>query len=192
VPTSSFLAPLGTKAPDFDLPSVAGPRVTLADLTGDALLVVFLCNHCPYVRHVESALATLTSEYADRGLSTVGIASNDTTVAPDDDPAGLATQVQRAGFTFPYLLDTTQEVALAYHAACTPDFFLFDRDRLLAYRGAFDLSRPKTDIPVTGALLRTAIDLVLAGQPVPEPHQPSAGCGIKWRPGNEPGPVSFG
>ena len=118
--------------------------------------------------------------------------SNDTTIAPDDDPAGLATQVQRAGFTFPYLLDTTQEVALAYHAACTPDFFLFDRDRLLAYRGAFDLSRPRTDVPVTGELLRGAIDLVLAGQPVPEPHQPSAGCGIKWRPGNEPGPVTFG
>ncbi|OLB77629.1 MAG: thioredoxin family protein [Actinobacteria bacterium 13_2_20CM_2_71_6] len=185
---SSFLAPLGTPAPEFVLPSVAGPEVKLADLTGPALLVVFLSNHCPYVRHVESGLAALVGEYAGKGLVTVGIASNDTGISPTDDVAGLAGQVERAGFTFPYLVDSGQDVAVAYHAACTPDFFLYDSARRLAYRGAFDLSRPGNGLPVTGELLRDAIDKVLGGEPVPEPHQPSTGCGIKWRPGNEPGP----
>jgi peroxiredoxin len=186
VAVSSFLVPLGTPAPDFDLPSVAGPRVKLADLTDPALLVVFLCNHCPYVQHVESVLASVTTEYAGRGLSTVGIASNDTTAYPDDDVAGLAGQIERAGFTFPYLLDATQDVAKAYRAACTPDLFLYDGARRLAYRGAFDTSRPRNGVPVTGELLRDALERVLRGEPVPEPHQPSSGCGIKWRQGNEP------
>jgi peroxiredoxin len=188
---SSFLVPLDTPPPDFDLPSLAGPNVKLADLTGPALLVVFLSNHCPYVRHMEAALAGFTAEYAAQGLSTVAISSNDTTISPDDDAAGLAAQVERTGFTFPYLLDTTQEVARAYHAACTPDFFLYDAARRLAYRGAFDTSRPGNTIPVTGELLRDAVARVLAGGRVAEPHQPSSGCGIKWRPGNEPDAVTF-
>jgi peroxiredoxin len=182
VAVSSFLVPLGTPAPDFDLPAVAGSRVKLADLTAPALLVVFLSNHCPYVRHVESGLAAFAAEYAGRGLATVGIASNDTTVSPDDDAAGLTAQIDRAGFTFPYLLDGAQDVARAYQAACTPDFFLYGADRRLAYRGAFDLSRPGNGVPLTGELLRDAVQRVLRGEPVAEPHQPSSGCSIKWRP----------
>jgi peroxiredoxin len=183
---NSLMVPLGTPAPDFTLRSLDGPKVSLADLDGTALLVMFLCNHCPYVRHVESTLGPLVAEYADRGLSAVGITSNDTDLYPDDGPEGTAAQAARAGFTFPYLLDADQSAAAAYHAACTPDFFLYDADRRLAYRGAFDGSRPRSDEPVTGALLRAAIEHVLAGEPVPEPHVPSMGCGLKWRPGNEP------
>jgi peroxiredoxin len=183
---NSLMVPLGTPAPDFTLPSLDGPKVSLADLDGTALLVMFLCNHCPYVRHVESTLGPLIAEYADRGLSAVGITSNDTDQYPDDGPDGTATQAARAGFTFPYLLDADQSVAAEYHAVCTPDFFLYDADRHLAYRGAFDSSRPRSEEPVTGDLLRAAIEHVLAGEPVPEPHVPSMGCGLKWRPGNEP------
>ncbi|MFC0531890.1 thioredoxin family protein [Phytohabitans kaempferiae] len=188
---SSFLVPLGTPAPDFALPSVAGPEVKLADVSAPALLVVFLSNHCPYVRHVESAFGAFAAEYADKGLATIAISSNDVENYPDDDVPGLAGQVERAGFTFPYLVDTSQEVAKAYGAACTPDFFLYDGQRRLVYRGAFDEARPKNDVPVTGDLLRAAADAVLRGEAVPEPHVPSLGCGIKWRPGNEPEPVSF-
>lgn len=186
---TSTLAPLGTPAPDFTLASITGSQVALGDFKGPALLVAFLCNHCPYVRHVESALAAMIAQYAPQGLATVGIASNDVSIAPTDDVAGLSAQADRAGFGFPYLLDPTQEVARAYQAACTPDFFLYDAGRRLAYRGAFDSSRPGNDTPVTGELLRSAIDHVLRGEPVPEPHQPSVGCSIKWRPGNEPGPT---
>jgi len=188
---SSFLVPLGTPAPDFALPSVAGPEVKLGDVSAPALLVVFLSNHCPYVRHVESALGALTAEYAGKGLATVGICSNDPVNYPDDDAPGLAGQAERAGFTFPYLLDGAQEVAKAYAAACTPDYFLYDAQRRLVYRGAFDEARPKNDVPVTGELLRAAIERTLRGEPVPEPHVPSLGCSIKWRPGNEPEPVTF-
>jgi len=188
---SSFLVPLGTPAPDFALPSVAGSEVKLADLSAPALLVVFLSNHCPYVRHVESAFGAFAAEYAGRGLATVGICSNDVENYPDDDVPELAAQAERAGFTFPYLVDSSQEVAKAYAAACTPDFFLYDERRRLVYRGAFDEARPKNDVPVTGHLLRAAADIALRGEAVPEPHVPSLGCGIKWRPGNEPPPVSF-
>ena len=188
---SSFLVPLGTPAPDFALPSVAGPQVKLTDVSAPALLVVFLSNHCPYVRHVESAFGAFAAEYAGKGLATIAICSNDVDNYPDDDVPGLAAQAERAGFTFPYLVDGSQEVAKAYAAACTPDFFLYDGRRRLVYRGAFDESRPKNDLPVTGELLRAAADTALRGEAVPEPHVPSLGCGIKWRPGNEPPPVSF-
>jgi peroxiredoxin len=187
---SSLMVPLGTPAPDFTLPSIEGPKVSLADLDGPALLVMFLCNHCPYVRHVESVLGPLIAEYADRGLSAVGVTSNDTDNYPDDGPAGTAEQIARANFTFPYLLDAGQDVAAAYRAVCTPDFFLYDADRRLAYRGAFDGSRPRSETPVTGELLRGAIEHVLRGEPVPEPHVPSMGCSIKWKPGNEPSWIS--
>jgi peroxiredoxin len=183
---TSLMVPLGTSAPDFELPSVDGPTVSLAELDGPALLVMFLCNHCPYVRHVERALAATVATYAERGLAAVGICSNDTGAYPTDGPAGLAEQARRAGFGFPYLIDAEQRVAAAYRAMCTPDLFLYDRDRRLAYRGAFDDSTPGNGLPVTGERLRNALDLVLAGEPVPEPHKPSMGCSLKWKPGNRP------
>jgi peroxiredoxin len=183
---SSLMVPLGTPAHDFELPSPDGSTVKLADLDGRALLVMFLCNHCPYVRHVERALAATVAEYADRGLATVAICSNDLDAYPEDGPAGMAEQARRAGFGFPYLLDESQQVAAAYRAMCTPDLFLYDAARQLAYRGAFDDSTPRNGQPVTGALLRDALDRVLDGQPVPEPHRPSMGCSLKWREGNRP------
>ncbi|WP_106401929.1 thioredoxin family protein [Actinocorallia populi] len=180
---SSFLVPLGTPAPDFTLPATDGTPVTPGDFAGaPALLVVFLSNHCPYVRRIEKGLGTLTAEYAARGLAAVGICSNDIRTYPDDSPSNLARQAERAGFAFPYLYDDSQDVARAYRAACTPDFFLYDAGRRLAYRGEFDGARPSNDVPADGASLRAALDLVLAGEPVPEPHRPSLGCGIKWRP----------
>jgi peroxiredoxin len=183
---SSLMVPLGTPAHDFELPSADGSTVKLADLDGRSLLVMFLCNHCPYVRHVEGALAATVAEYAGRGLAAVGICSNDLDAYPEDGPAGMAEQARRAGFGFPYLLDEGQQVAGAYRAMCTPDLFLYDAARLLAYRGAFDDSTPRNGQPVTGALLRDALDRVLDGQPVPEPHRPSMGCSLKWREGNRP------
>jgi thiol-disulfide isomerase/thioredoxin len=183
---NSFMVPLGTSAPRFALPSLEGPVVASDGLgPGQPLLVMFLSNHCPYVRHIERELGSLVAQYAP-DVAAVAICSNDINNYPDDGPAGLTEQVRRAGFTFPYLLDGTQEVALAYHGACTPDFFLYDRARKLVYRGEFDESRPRNDARVTGKALRAALDLVLAGQPVPEPQIPSMGCGIKWKPGNEP------
>jgi thiol-disulfide isomerase/thioredoxin len=183
---NSSMVPLGTPAPPFALPSLDGQVVRSDELPADRpLLVMFLCNHCPYVRHIERELGSLVAEYAPH-VTAVAICSNDTQSYPEDGPDRLAEQVRRAGFTFPYLLDETQQVALAYRAACTPDFFLYDTARTLAYRGQFDDSRPGQNIPVTGKTLREALDLVLAGQPVPEPHLPSLGCGIKWKPGNEP------
>jgi peroxiredoxin len=182
-----FSVPIGSTAPDFRLPAIAGREVSL-DEFGDApaLLVAFLCNHCPYVRHVEAAFGRFAAEYAERGLAVVGINANDVASYPDDDVAHMAEQVERAGFGFPYLFDETQAVARAYRAACTPDLFLYDRDRALAYRGEFDGSRPRSSTPVTGATLRAAADHVLVGEPVPEPHPTAVGCSIKWRPGNEP------
>jgi peroxiredoxin len=176
---SSFMVPLGTPAPDFALPDVTGKVIRRDDLTGPALLVAFLCNHCPYVQHVEGALGKLLGEYPT--LDVVGICTNDADAYPDDSPDNLAAQANRAGWTFPYLVDADQEVGRAYNAACTPDFFLYDARRALAYRGAFDDSTPRNGKPLNGERLRDAIDRVLAGESVPEPHQPSMGCSIKWR-----------
>jgi peroxiredoxin len=176
---SSFMVPLGTPAPDFTLPDVTGRVVRRDDLTGPALLVAFLCNHCPYVQHIEGTLGELLAGYPS--LDVVGVCTNDAEAYPDDAPDHLAAQAKRAGWAFPYLVDADQAVGRAYNAACTPDFFLYDGRRRLAYRGAFDGSTPGNGKPLTGELLGAAIDLVLAGQPVPEPHQPSMGCSIKWR-----------
>ncbi|GAA3764387.1 thioredoxin family protein [Salinactinospora qingdaonensis] len=183
----SFMVALGTPAPDFALPSVEGKTVALHDFAdASALLVIFLSNHCPYVRRIEHGIGALTSRYQQRGVATVGICSNDVSTHPDDAATHLAEQAERAGFTFPYLVDESQEVARAYRAACTPDFFLYDGQRRLAYRGEFDAARPGNDHPVDGASMQAALEAVLAGEPVPEPHTPSLGCGIKWKPGNAP------
>ncbi|GAA1627861.1 thioredoxin family protein [Catellatospora bangladeshensis] len=185
---NSFMVELGTPAPGFALADVvSGETVALEDFAGaPALLVAFLSNHCPYVRHIESVFGEVAARYAAQGLAVVGISANETGNYPDDAPEHLAGQVKRAGFGFPYLHDADQRVALAYRAACTPDLFLYDAQRRLAYRGQFDDARPRNDVPVTGATLSAAIDLVLAGQPVPEPQYPSVGCSIKWLPGNDP------
>ena len=188
---TSTMLPLGTRAPDFALPDVtSGRTVSLADFDDrGALLVMFLCTHCPYVKHVRSAIAALAREHLDSDLGIVAICANDPEAYPEDAPEGLAADAVDAGYTFPYLFDDTQGVARAYTAACTPDFFLFDRDRALVYRGQFDSSRPSNRLPVTGDDVRAAIDAVLRGTPVSDDQRPSVGCGIKWRPGNEP---SFG
>ncbi len=179
---TSTMVPLGTRAPDFSLPSVDGRAVALKDQAGaPALLVAFLCNHCPYVRHIEAGLGTTLAAAASRGLAIIGICTNDADAYPDDRPERLAAQAERSGWTFPYLVDETQEIGRAYQAACTPDFFLYGEDRRLAYRGAYDGSTPGNGVPVTGDLLSAATDRVLARQPVPEPHKPSMGCSIKWR-----------
>jgi peroxiredoxin len=179
---------LGTTAPDFALPDVStGRRVGLSDFAGRrGLLVMFICRHCPYVKHVRAGIASLGRDYATADLGIVAISANDPADYPEDSPDGLAEEARDAGYTFPYLFDESQEVAKAYTAACTPDFFLFDRDRALVYRGQMDASRPSNDVPVTGADLRAAIDAVLAGEPVSEDQHPSIGCSIKWREGNEP------
>ncbi|WP_214320445.1 thioredoxin family protein [Nonomuraea sediminis] len=183
---NSFMVPLGTPAPHFDLTAIDGGSVSLTDLKGSpATLVIFLSNHCPYVRHIEHGLGAMVAEYGSR-LSAVGICSNDNVNYPDDDATHLAEQAVRAGFTFPYLLDDTQEVAKAYRAACTPDFFLYDSALKLAYRGQFDASRPRNDTPVTGESLRQAVDALLTGAPVDTDQIPSIGCSIKWKPGNAP------
>jgi peroxiredoxin len=178
---------LGTPAPDFQLPDPAGKVHALAHfVSAPALLVVFMCNHCPYVKHVRSALAVLARDYQPRGLAMVGINANDVASYPDDSPEKMAEETRAAGYTFPYLYDATQAVAKAYRAACTPDFFLFDRERRLVYRGQFDDSRPGSTIPVTGRDLRAALDALLAGKPIPAEQKPSLGCNIKWKSGNEP------
>jgi peroxiredoxin len=181
--TESTMLSLGTVAPDFALTDVVtGATVHRDDFRGQkALLVLFICTHCPYVKHIERGLAALGKDYADKPLAIVAISSNDVTTHPDDSPAGLKRQAETYGFVFPYLYDETQAVAHAYKAACTPDIFLFDADFQLVYRGQFDSSRPGNGIPVTGEDLRTAIDQVLAGQPVPSDQRPSIGCNIKWR-----------
>jgi peroxiredoxin len=187
VKTPSTMLPLGTKAAEFTLPDVNGKRVSLSDFAeAPVLLVIFMCNHCPYVKHVAAGLALLAREYQRRGVAVVGINSNDAVAFPDDAPAKMAEEVKLRGYSFPYLYDETQAVAKAYRAACTPDFYVFDRQRKLAYRGQMDASQPGSDIPVTGADLRAALDAVLAGQPVSADQRPSIGCNIKWKPGNEP------
>jgi peroxiredoxin len=187
VKTASTMLPLGTPAPDFSLPDTEGKTVSLSDLSeARALLVIFMCNRCPYVKHVADGLAKLAKEYQGRGVAVVGINSNDVSSFPDDSPEQMAAEVARRGYTFPYLFDEKQEVAKAYRAACTPDFYVFDKGRTLAYRGQMDSSRPQSGIEVTGEDLRAALDAVLAAQPVSEQQKPSLGCNIKWKPGNEP------
>ena len=185
--TESTMLELGTQAPDFSLPDTTGKLVTLADFEdANGLLVVFMCNHCPYVIHIRDALAAFAEEYQDQGLAVVGINSNDAANYPDDSPEKMAEEVATRGYTFPYLYDESQAVAQAYKAACTPDFFLFDADRKLVYRGQFDDSRPRNDIPVTGIDLRAAVDALLNDDEMPDEQKPSMGCNIKWKPGNEP------
>ncbi len=186
---ASTMLALGTEAPDFSLPEPAtGKTVSLSGVDGArGLLVVFLSNHCPFVKHLADHFAGLAAEYQARGVAVVGINANDVVNYPDDSPAKMVDEVARRGYTFPYLFDETQAVAKAYRAACTPDFFLFDADRRLVYRGQYDGSRPSLDVPVTGSDLRAALDTVLAGDAPPAEQVPSLGCNIKWRVGEEPG-----
>jgi peroxiredoxin len=187
VAVNSTMLPLGTSAPDFRLPDPGGKPVSLADFKGaPALLVVFMCNHCPYVKHIRDGLAKLARDYQPRRVAVVGINANDVANYPADSPTKMAEEVASAGYIFPYLYDESQAVAKAYRAACTPDIYLFDKDQRLVYRGQFDDSRPGNGIPVTGKDLRTALDAVLAGKPVSQNQKPSIGCNIKWKPGNEP------
>ncbi len=185
--TPSTMLPLGTVAPHFALRDAVGNVVSLDDFeSGPALLVMFICNHCPFVKHVRDELARMSKDYQAKGVTIVGINSNDAATYPEDSADKMIEEVARVGYTFPYLCDSDQEVAKAYHAACTPDFFLFDRDRKLVYRGQLDGSRPGNDVPVTGEDLRAALDAVLGGNPVATQQKPSIGCNIKWKPGNEP------
>lgn len=186
--TPSTMAPLGMQAPDFRLPDVvSGRTVSLNDFKGaPALLVMFICNHCPYVKHVREHLTQLVRDYQPRGLAVAGISSNDVAQFPNDGPEAMKAEARAAGYTFPYLFDETQAVAKEYRAACTPDFFVFDKDRRLVYRGQMDDSRPSSGRPVTGKDLRAALDAVLAGRPVPADQRPSMGCNIKWKEKNAP------
>ena len=185
--TPSTMPPLGMTAPDFTLPDHEGNTFSLGDFhRADALLVAFICAHCPFVGHIRQELGRFAREYLVKGVAVVAVASNDTDQYPQDGPGGMGEESKEGGYTFPYLFDETQEVAKAYRAACTPDFFLFDGDRKLVYRGQFDDSRPGSETPVTGRDLRAAADATLSGAPVPAEQQSSIGCNIKWKPGNEP------
>jgi peroxiredoxin len=185
--TPSTMLPLGTTAPDFKLPDTNGKTISPADFKDKAaLLVIFMCNHCPYVVHIRDGLAKLARDYAPRGAGIVGINANDVKNYPADSPARMKDEVKSAGYTFPYLYDETQAVAKAYRAACTPDIFLFDKNQKLVYRGQFDDSRPGNGLPVTGKNLRAALDAVLAGKPISENQKASIGCNIKWKAGDEP------
>jgi peroxiredoxin len=187
VKTASSMKKLGTPAPDFKLTSVDGRLVGLDDFRDSpALLVIFMCNHCPFVKHVADGIAQLARDYQPRGVAIVGINSNDAAAHPQDSPEQMVHEAEARGYSFPYLFDETQEVAKAYGAACTPDFFLYGKERKLVYRGQFDASRPGNGVPVTGSDLRIALDAVLAGKSPPERQTPSIGCNIKWRSGNEP------
>lgn len=185
---TSTMAKLGKKASDFSLPNVVtGETMSLSDFSDKgALLVMFICNHCPYAKHVQAEIANLARDYKDKDIAIVAISSNDIQMYSDDSPANLKTQSDAQGFSFPYLYDETQSVAKAYMAACTPDFFLFDKMRKLVYRGQLDDSRPGNNIPLTGKDLRAAIEATLSGGAVSENQKPSSGCNIKWKPGNEP------
>lgn len=180
--TPSTMAPLGMSAPDFRLPDTDGKTVALADFAGaPAVLVAFICNHCPYVKHVRTAFAQLAKDYQAKGVAVVGISSNDAVAYPDDSPEKMREEKAAAGYSFPYLYDESQDVARAYRAACTPDFFVFDKDRRLAYRGQMDASRPGNGKPNDGADLRAALDAVLAGKAPAGEQWPSIGCNIKWK-----------
>ena len=185
--TPSTMLTLGTEAPDFSLPDTNGKNVSRDQAAGEkGLLVMFICNHCPFVIHVREQLAQLGKDYMPQGIGVVAISANDISTHPQDSPEKMAQEVKTAGYTFPYLYDESQQVAQAYRAACTPDFFLFDSDKKLAYRGQLDDSRPGNNKPVTGKDLRAALDAVLAGGPVSDQQLPSMGCNIKWKAGNEP------
>lgn len=184
---STMRMPLGAPAPPFELEDPSGRRHSLAGFDGaSALLVAFICPHCPFVQHVRAGFAALCAEYQKRGVAVVAIASNDVQQYPQDGPEGMAAEAKEAGYTFPYLYDEAQDVAKAYGAACTPDFFVFDESRSLVYRGQFDDARPNAGTPVTGKDLRAAVDAVLAGETPSADQRPSIGCNIKWRAGNEP------
>ncbi len=187
VKTASTMLELGRKAPDFSLPNVDGTTVSLSDFEdAPALVVGFMCNHCPFVQHLAAELANFGGDCQAKGVAVVAISSNDVSTHPEDSPEQMIHEVEERGYTFAYLYDETQEVAKAYRAACTPDFYVFDKDQRLVYRGQFDDSRPDSGIPVTGADLRSGVDAVLAGKPIPEPQKPSIGCNIKWKEGAEP------
>jgi peroxiredoxin len=182
------MLPLGTIAPSFSLTNTEGETVTLESFAGSkALLVIFMCNHCPYVKHVADGLKSLTDDYMAKGVAVVAISSNDADKYPDDSPQAMAKEKAKRGYQFHYLYDADQSVAIKYAAACTPDFYLFDAEMKLVYRGQMDSSRPNTDIPVSGEDLRAALDAVLAGQSPSVDQKPSIGCNIKWNEGNEPG-----
>ena len=190
--TPSTMLPLGSKAPDFKLPDSKGKIISIADFSDSpAPLVVFMCNHCPYVKHVRQELVSLVKEYQEKGVAVVGINSNDAESYPDDSPDKMRAAEEEHGYTFAYLIDETQQVAKEFRAACTPDIFLFDKDKKLVYRGQMDGSRPGNNVPVTGRDLRNAMDAVLEGRPVDENQKPSMGCNIKWKPRNEPGYFGF-
>ena len=185
--SSTMMLPLGAEAPAFSLPDAFRRVWSLADFEGaPALLVAFLSNHCPFVKHVRGGLARLVKEYQERGVAVVGINSNDFEAYPDDTPEAMAMEIRKVGYTFPYLVDESQQVARDYRAACTPDFFVFDGKQALAYRGQMDASRPGSGVPVSGEDLRRVLDAVLDGGPVPAEQRPSLGCNIKWKPGNAP------
>ncbi len=187
VKTASTMLPLGTPAPDFSLPdTVSGNTVSLENYAGAALVIMFICNHCPFVVHIQDGLVNFGADYQDTDVSVVAISSNDIHSFPDDAPDKLAAVAREYGYAFPYLYDETQEVAKSYTAACTPDFYVFGPDRTLVYRGQFDDARPSNSIPVTGNDLRAAVEAVRAGQEVPSAQKPSIGCNIKWIPGQEP------
>jgi peroxiredoxin len=186
--TPSTMLPLGTAAPDFKLPDTNGKLVSLSDFKGNpASLVLFICNHCPFVKHIRDGLAQLGRDYLPRGAAIVAISSNDVANYPDDSPEKMKEEAKAAGYNFPYLYDESQSVAKAYRAACTPDIYLFDKNLKLVYRGQFDASRPGNGIPVTGKDLRAALEAVLAGTPVAADQKASLGCNIKWKAGKEPG-----
>lgn len=182
VKTASTMLPLGTQAPDFSLVNVDGRTVSAKDFQdASAMLVIFMCNHCPFVIHVAEELANLANEYQQKGVAVVGISSNDVENFPQDSPEQMVHEAEQRGYAFPYLYDEDQQVAWAYRAACTPDFFVFDAAQQLVYRGQMDNSRPDSGIPVTGGDLRNALDAVLAQGPVPQDQKPSIGCNIKWK-----------
>ena len=190
--TPSNMLPLGTKMPEFTLPDFNGTEYSTEQFAGKPVLMVFMCNHCPFVKHVADVLAERAREYRDMDVEVVGINSNDVSSHPEDAPEKMKEFAEERGITFPYLVDETQEVAKAYSAACTPDFFLFDADHKLVYRGQFDGSRPSNDVPVSGEDLTAAVKAMVEGSPVPSEQKPSVGCNIKWKSGNEPGPVAWG
>lgn len=186
VAVNSTMLPLGTAAPDFALPDTEGRLVTLAGFRGRPLVVLFICNHCPFVKHLRAGLAQLGRDCQSREVAVIAISANDVENYPQDAPDKMKVEAREAGYVFPYLYDATQSVAKAYRAACTPDFYVFDREHRLVYRGQFDDSRPGNSVPVTGKDVRAAVDAVLNGKTVSADQKPSIGCNIKWKPGCEP------